>query len=142
MDSIRLFVRVEVTAALSLLLAATVMAALGAAPFGNSGTAFQGPGDAAVFYFTSTLLFGVIPAIALGGPIYFIFLKQREPRWLYVILLGVTPGLLLLPFDVLLGTLATVCGLLVASLTHLGCRRLGPNQSFKPTPSARLNSRC
>ena len=143
MDSIRLFVRVEATAALSLLLASTVMAALGAALFlGSPGTAFQGSGDAAAFYFTSTFLFGVIPAVALGGPIYFFFLKQREPRWLYVILLGVTPGLLLFPFDVLLGTLAIVCGLLVASLTHLGCRRLGPNQSFKPTPSARLNSRC
>ena len=141
MDSIRLFVRVEVTAALSLLTAATVMAGLGAAPFGSPGTAFQGPGDAAAFYFTSTLLFGAIPAIALGGPIYFLILRRREPRWLYVIMLGVSPGLLLLPFDFLLGNLAIVSGLLVASLTHLGCRRLGPNPSFKPQPSARPNSR-
>ena len=141
MDSIRLFVRVEVTVALSLLTAATVMAVLGAAPFGSPGTAFQGSGDAAAFYFTSTLLIGVVPAIALGGPLYFLLLKHREARWLYVIMLGVSPGLVFLPFDFLLGTLAIVCGLLVASLTHLGCRRLGPSPSFEPHPSARLNSR-
>lgn len=133
MSSIRLFVRVELTAALSLLLAAAFMAMLGAAPFGQPGTAFGSSADAAAFHFTSTLIFGAIPAIVLGGPIYFLLLKNREPRWLYVILLGVTPGLAILPFDFLVGSIAIACGLFVASLTHLGCRRLGPNQSFKPT---------
>lgn len=124
MDRIRLFIRVEATAVLSLLLAATLMAALGAAPFGNPGTAFAGPADAATFYFTSTLLIGAVPAIALGGPLYFLLLRQGEPRWFYVVLIGVMPGLAFLPFDHLLGTMAVLCGLLVASLTHLACRRI------------------
>src|SRR5690606_22297050 len=112
--------------------AATGMALLGAADSAFRGESLLDPAGSAKLAFTSTLFFGAIPAVTIGAPIYVALLLRDKTRWLYVILLGITPGILALPFDVFLGILGIACGAFVGSLTHLACRRLGPNNSFKP----------
>jgi hypothetical protein len=134
MHTSRLFVSVEAAALLALLAVACAMALLGSGFPGSPGTAFQSSIDAAKFYFLNTLLIGVVPVAAVGAPIYFGLLRRARPRWLLVILLGVAPGLAALILDTLLGTIAMICGVIVAAVTHVSCRRLGPNNSFKPKP--------
>lgn len=126
MRTFRLFFIVQIAAVTSLLLVAAGMALIGAAD--------SGPTGGAKFFFQSTLFFGAIPTIVIGAPIYFALLIHSNPRWLYVILIGIVPGVVMLPFDGFLGIFAAICGCFVASLTHVICRRLGRNSSFKPVP--------
>ncbi|WP_454831329.1 hypothetical protein [Pseudoxanthomonas wuyuanensis] len=126
MRTFRLFFIVQIAAVTSLLLVAAGMALIGAAD--------SGPTGGAKFFFQSTLFFGIIPTVVVGAPIYSALLSRSNPRWLYVILLGIGPGVVTLPLDVFIGIFATVCGGIVASLTHVLCRRLGRNSSFKPVP--------
>ena len=135
MRTLSRFVLVELVALLSLLIVAAVLAQF------SGGTAFQDAASAQKFFFTTTLYLGFIPVAAIGAPIYFWLLGRGVPRWIHVVVLGITPGLVALLLDSMIGIMAMICGAFVASLTHVACRRLGPNSSFKPTPSARLNSR-
>ena len=131
MHTFRLFALVELAALLGLLSVATAMALAG---FLSTGTAFQNPADAAKTFFLATLYFGVVPVVLLGAPSYFALIRYSQPRWPHVLLIGVAPGILALPLDLVLGSTAIVCGVVVASVTHILFPRLGPNNSFKPRP--------
>ncbi len=128
----QLFVTAELATLLALLAVAVAMGVLGATDSVFHSGSLQDPIDAAKMWFLSTLFFGIFPASAVGAPIYFALLLNGNARWPYVALLGVSPGIAILPFDTLLGMFSIVCGFIVASLTHIGCRGLGPNNSFKP----------
>jgi len=139
MRAFRLFASVEIAALLALLVVATVMAFLGSGVPGNHATAFQSSVEGAKAFFVATLFLGVIPVVVVGAPIYFALLRHGKPRWIHVILLGIVPGLAAILLDTYIGAFAIICGVIVASLTHVACRRLAPNNSFKPPPLARLN---
>jgi len=126
MRTSRLFFIIQIAALMALLIVAAGMALI--------GSLTPDPAGGAKFVFESALFFGVLPVVAVGAPIYFALLRYGKPRWFYVILLGIAPGVAALPFDVLLGIFAILCGAAIASLTHLMCRGLGPNNSFKPKP--------
>ena len=126
MHAFRLFLIIQIAALTALLIVATGMALI--------GSLTSAPAGGSKFFFEAALFFGVLPVVAVGAPIYFASIRYGRPRWFYVILLGIAPGLLALPFDALLSGFAIVCGAAVASLTHLMCRGLGPNNSFKPKP--------
>ena len=132
MRAFKLFVVVELASILALLIFAMFIAAVGF--FAERGTAFQSASGAASAYFQGTFLFGAVPALAFGGPIYFTMLQRGEPRWRDVLLLGVALGLVALFFNLLLGGIAVIGGASVACLTHALCRKFGPNNSFKPRP--------
>ena len=55
-------------------------------------------------------------------------------RDLRVTTMSLAPTMIALLLDQIMGIMAIVGGVFVASMTHLVCRKLGPNNSFKPRP--------
>ena len=127
-------IAVEFAALASLLVVAAAMAAYGAIDSTLHASSLLGPSSSAQVVFGYTAILGAVPALLLGAPGYLILVHRNLARWPYVSLLGTAPGLLALAFDITLGLFAIICGAAVALLTHVMCRRLGPNNSFKPTP--------
>ncbi|WP_460457169.1 hypothetical protein [Arenimonas alkanexedens] len=139
MTILRQLMIVEASALLALLAVAGAMAAYGAADSVLHSNAILDPAASAKLGFGYTAIIGLLPAVLYGAPGYVGLLRHNRARWPYVLMLGVLPGVLLLPFELSLGFFAVLCGAAVSLVTHFLCRRLRPNQSFKPTPSARLN---
>ena len=133
MSALRQFIIVELVAISALLLVATGMAAYGAVDSMSHDNSLIDPRGSAWLGFGYTATIGAIPAIFLGAPIYFALLRRGSVNWINVLILGVTPGLLLIFVAGSLGFWAVLCGVAVATITHLACRRLGPNNSFKRT---------
>src|SRR5258706_7299870 len=69
--------------------------------------------------FGYTVIIGALPVILYGAPIYALLANAGRANWTTVILLGVVPGVFVLPFDVWPGVWAIGCGVIVASITHL-----------------------
>ena len=134
MAAFRQFLIVELVSIGALLLVAGVMAAYGAIDSASYANSLIDPGSSAWLGFAYTSAIGALPVVFVGAPIYFILLRRGSANWLSVIVLGTAPGVLLLFVAGGLGIWAIVCGLVVASATHLVCHRLGPNNSFKPKP--------
>ena len=134
MSAIKQFIVVELVAIAALLLVATGMAAYGAIDSISHDNSLIDPRDSAWLGFGYTAIIGAVPVIFLGAPIYLALLRRGSANWIYVLILGVTPGLLLLFVVGGLGFWAMLCGTAVAFITHLACRRLDPNNSFKPNP--------
>jgi hypothetical protein len=141
MQTLRQLLYVWASALTALLVVAGALAAYGAAQSALASSAVLDPAASAQVVFAYTAIIGLLPALLIGAPGYVGLLRYNLARWPYVFLLGVLPGILVLAFEPSLGFLAIMCGAAVSLLTHVICRRLRPNQSFKPTPSARLNSR-
>ena len=134
MSSLRQFIVVELVSIATLLLVASGMAAYGAIEAMLHDNAMIDPRGSAWLVFAYTAMIGAVPVIFLGAPIYLALLRRGSANWFNVLILGITPGLLLLLVAGGLGLWAMLCGAVVASVTHLACRRLGPNNSFKPNP--------
>lgn len=141
MRILRQLLIVEASALAALLVVAGVMAAYGAAQSALYSNAVLDPAASAQVSFGYAAIIGLLPVLLIGAPGYVGLLRYNLARWPYVLLLGVLPGILVLPLEPSLGFFAILCGAAVSLLTHLLCRRLRPNQSFKPMPSVRLNPR-
>lgn len=134
MSLLRQLLVVEATAFAALLVVAGLMAAVAAVDSATHSNALLSPTSAATITFGYTLMLGALPAILVGAPCYALLLRKGRARWYYALAAGVLPGLVTLPLDPNLGFLATACGAAVALATHFTCRRLSPNNSFKPKP--------
>ena len=134
MKILKQLIAVELSAFASLLVVAMAMAAYGAMNLTLHPSRWLTPAASAQIFFGYTAVIGAAPALLLGSPAYLFLVHRNLARWPYVLLLGAAPGLLALVFDIALGFIAISCGAAVALLTHFICRRLGPNNSFKPTP--------
>ena len=134
METFRRFVIVELVALAALLIVAGAMAAYGAIDSASYANSLVDPTGSAWLGFAYTLAIGALPVACIGAPVYLLLLMRGSAKWLNVSVLGTVPGVLLLLVAFELGLLAIVCGLAVALLTHFVCRRLGPNNSSKPTP--------
>jgi len=134
MSLLRQLLVVGATAFAALLLVAGLMAAVAAVDSATHSNALLSPTSAATITFGYTLILGTLPALLVGAPCYVLLLRKGRARWHYALAVGVLPGLVTLPLDPNLGFWATACGAVVALATHFVCRRLGPNNSFKPTP--------
>ena len=125
---------VEGAALLALLTVALGMGGYGAIDSMLHNNSLLEPAASAKVVFAYTAIIGFLPVALIGAPVYLALLKLNRLSWPSILLLGIAPGLVALPFGAWTGFLAIVCGAAVASLTHFICRRLGPNNSFKPTP--------
>ena len=134
MKILKQLIAVELSALASLLVVAVAMAAYGAIDSALHPSSWLSPASSAQIVFGYTAVIGAAPALLLGAPGYLLLVHRNLARWPYVLLLGAAPGLFALIFDITLGFIAIICGAAVALLTHSICRRLGPNNSFKPTP--------
>jgi hypothetical protein len=134
MSSLRKFIVVELASIAALLLVDAGMAVYGAIDSMSHDNSLIDPRGSAWLGFAYTAMIGAVPVIFFGAPIYLALLHRGSANWLNVLMLGATPGLLLLFVAGGLGLWAMLCGVAVASITHLTCRRLGPNNSFKPNP--------
>jgi len=91
------------------------------------------PAGSAQITFVGTLLMGFLPVALLGAPLYVLLSHRRRPAWPTVLLLGTLPGLAIV-LDVELGIVSLICGIAIACLTHVLCKRwVSPNNSIKPT---------
>jgi len=134
MSILRQLLFVELSSLLALLIVAGAMSAYGTADAARYADSLLSPTASAKIIFGYTLIIGVLPVVVVGAPGYVILLRKHLALWPYALGLGVLPGLLVLPFELSLGFWAIICGAAVALLTHIMCRRLVPNNSFKPTP--------
>ena len=134
MRILRQLLIVELAALLALLVVAGAMSAYGAVDAARHADSLLSPAASAKILFGYTLIIGFTPVVVIGAPGYVVLLRKHLARWPYALFLGMLPGLLVLPFELSLGFWAIICGAAVALLTHVMCRRLGPNNSFKPTP--------
>ncbi len=134
MSLFRQLILVEAAALFALLVVALGMGGYGAIDSMLHDNSLLDPLDSVKIVFAYTIILGFLPVVVMGAPGYLALLRHNRARWLYALLLGIAPGLVALPFGAWTGFLAIVCGAAVAALTHLMCRRLGPNNSFKPTP--------
>src|SRR5688500_8028027 len=134
MAGLKLFAVIELIALVALLVVAGAMAGYGAADSALHASSLLSPSSSAWLGFAYTAVFGAPVVAVIGAPTYFFLLQRGLAQWPHVLLVGAFPGLIALVASVSLGFWAIVCGIAVASLTHAICRRVGPNNSFKPKP--------
>ena len=134
MAAIRQLVVVELVALAALLFAAGAVAAYGAVDSASHPNSIVDPAGSAWVGFAYTLGLGAPTVVLLGAPAYLLLLRAGSLNWLRVTALGAAPGVLLVFLAGGVGVIATVCGIFVASATHLVCRRLGPNNSCMDSP--------
>ena len=134
MPLLRQFLVVELVSIAVLVLVAAAVGAYGVVDSVSHANSLVGPGSSAWLGFAYTVAIGTLPVVVVGAPIYLVLLRRGSANWINVVALGGAPGVLLLFLVGGLGIWAMVCGVAVASVTHLICRRLGPNNSFKPKP--------
>ena len=134
MSLFRQLILVEAASLFALLIVALGMGGYGAIDSMLHDNSLLDPLASVKIVFAYTVILGLLPVVVIGAPGYLALLRHNRTSWLYVLLLGMAPGLVALPFGAWIGFLAIICGAAVATLTHLVCHRLGPNNSFKPTP--------
>jgi hypothetical protein len=85
--------------------------------------------------FYASLLFGVVPAVVLGAPAYWLLWRTGRASWPAALVLGAALGALVVVVEPGLTAWGIGCGILASGLTHVAATRwLGPNNSSKPTP--------
>ena len=131
MGILRQLLLVEAAALAALLAVSGVMATFGAVYSLFNANSLLSSTASAQLGFSYTAILGLLPALLIGAPSYVALLCHNLARWPYVLLLGILPGLVMLLIELSLGLWAIICGATVALLTHLMCRRLGSNNSFK-----------
>lgn len=90
------------------------------------------PGDCAILGFAYTFTIGAPFALLFGGPIYWLLMRfNKFPGWPLVLALGVIPGLALFFVATDLGIISALCGVAVASITHLLCGKLALKRAFQ-----------
>lgn len=66
---------------------------------------------------------GFLPVVLYAAPAYTLLAQTGFARWYYALLLGIAPGVAVLPFDTFFGLEVIGYGAAVALLTHLVCRQ-------------------
>jgi len=135
MKHLRALATTAMFAAVALIVVAGLVAILFAAVEILSPSELWGVAGAFRTGFYASLLFGVVPAVALGAPAYWLLWRAGRATWAAVLLLGAALGALVGVVEVALAAWGVGCGVIVSGLTHVAVtRRLGPNSSSKPTP--------
>ncbi len=125
MVGLKQFVAIELIALASLLAVAGTVAGYGAADSSLNANSLLSPGSAAWLGFAYTALLGVPVVAVIGAPAYFFLQRRGLARWPYVLLAGAVPGLVALAVSVSLGLWVILCGIAIASLTHVAWLRVG-----------------
>ena len=86
-----------------------------------------------VFLFLAFFYFGLFPVLIYGVPAYVFLMHRGWARWWSSVLVGLLPGVILLPLDLSFAGYALAAGSVVALLTHSVMARRA-NNSFKPKP--------
>lgn len=71
------------------------------------------------------LVYGAIPALLVGAPLYALLLHRGWATYLSAVLVGILPGLALLPIEQGLAYFFLAYGAPVAAATHFTASRLG-----------------
>jgi hypothetical protein len=141
MSFLKQLAKAELVAIAALVIAGAALAGLSAWQASLSTDSLLGVGGSARMVFLYTLIIGCLPVALFGAPLYSVLRHLHKVSWPRAVAIGIVPGAVLSLIDLELGFLGVLCGAFISSATHAICGA-GPNQSFKPTPSARLNSRC
>jgi hypothetical protein len=135
MKQARALATIATFAAVALIVVAGLVAVTLAALEALSPSELWGVAGAFRTGFYASLLFGVVPGVVLGAPVYWLLWRSGRARWLSVLLVGAVLGALIAVVESGLAPWGIGCGMLVAGLTHIAAMRwLGPNNSSKPTP--------
>ena len=76
---------------------------------------------------------GFLPVLLYGAPAYTWLNQNGRARWWSALLVGMLPGVVILPLEPSIGAYALAAGGTVSLLTHLVIARWA-NNSFKPNP--------
>ncbi len=112
------FINIEITVLFALLICAFSVAIFSAAQASYSPTSMFSPIESGKMVFLSTLLIGILPALAFGAPIYFALTHYRKANWATVLIAGSLPGLFILFFSTELGLICLAAGVVIAAITH------------------------
>ena len=133
----QLFVQIaktEAVALLALVAAAALVAGYGAYDASVHRGMISAAGSARIG-FLGTLMFGFLPVTVMGVPTYIWLVNRHYVTWPRVIVASAIPAVFLSLVNLGLGLFALLCGIFIASATHVICKRwVSPNNSFKPTP--------
>ena len=125
-----LLLKVELMALISLLLCSALMSA-----YAGIHVYFGPPNvlssyETVLLVFIDSVIVGGLAVIIYGAPIYTVMQFYNKAKWLFVVVLGVIPGIGIIIFDSTIGYYAIACGLGVAVITHLVFIKYS-NKSFK-----------
>ena len=123
MKKIKGLAAVELYSLIALLLVSALMAGYCALESVLRSNSMLGPWPSAQIGFFYTLFFGAPVAVLFGAPIYYFLARAEKAFWPQILLAGLAPGLLLIFFDYSLGSIAIICGITIAALTHILCRK-------------------
>ena len=124
-----LFWRIELWTVAALLTCAILMAVVAAiGEVVDSSPPFN-PAEAAWDLFVLTLMLGAVPALLYGAPVYALAVHKRWISWPLVLLVGVTPGVLIVFWERGIGLFFLVCGACVAAATHVYTRPMRERHS-------------
>ena len=112
------FINIEITVLFALFMCALAVAIFSAAQTSYSPSSMFSPFESGRTVFLSTLLIGLLPALAFGAPIYFVLMHYRKANWATVLLAGSLPGLFILFFSPELGLICLFAGVVIAAITH------------------------
>lgn len=121
MTYVRLLWRVELAALAALVLCSALLAVLAFAESSLSphrGSALIDPPSMLRLVAIYSVAFGAIPALCFGAPAYTWLRHTGRASWPLVIIVGLLPGLVVLPFELDLGMWFVVAGVAVALVTH------------------------
>ena len=118
--------KLQAIALLSLVIVAAAIGGYGALESISFKSALIGPWDSATLLFGYALIFGLVPALLFGAPLYFALSYWVTPSWHLALLVGVVPGFVALAIEPSIAPWALGGGAAVALLTHMGAKRLAP----------------
>lgn len=124
---------IAIFATISLMVAAGAVALVLAGLEVVSPSEFWGVAGAFRTGFYATLLFGIVPAVLLGGPAYWLLWRAGRASRSTVLVLGAALGAVVAGVEPGLTAWGVGCGILVSGLTHGAVRRwLRPRYPSKP----------
>jgi hypothetical protein len=119
MKIFKILLRVELIALVGLLILSVLLAVYSAVEVYLNPPNVLTPYETATAVFVYSLTIGGVAVIVFGAPIYTILQLRNKASWIFVLLLGVVPGLAILAFDITIGAYALFCGMVVAITTHI-----------------------
>ena len=139
MKQARALATIMMFAALALVVVAGGVAIVLAAIEALSPSELLGVAGAFRTGFYASLLFGVVPAVVLGAPAYWLLWRAGRASWPAALALGAALGALVVVVEPGLTAWGIGCGIFASGLTHVAATRwLGPNNSFKHSHYHRL----
>lgn len=113
--------RVEIAAIVALVICASLMAAYGWLHSTSYEASLLDPWDSAWLLFAYTGTLGILPAAAVGAPIYALCIYRNWQSWLVAALIGALPGAVgyIIEGQFNISRWLMICGVFVALLTHV-----------------------